>query len=103
MVGSVRVIGLDVVVGVIIGLGFGAVRVVMLDDEHSAQNIHGLNHQSIEKSRNVTPVMDRHTDQGWTPCLLCKPACPTPPYKTPSLSRPALPGPWKYSKALGQN
>ena len=50
MVGSVRVIGLDVVVGVIIGLGFGVVRVVILDDEHSAQNIHGLNHQSIEKS-----------------------------------------------------
>ena len=47
MVGSVRVIGLDVVVGVIIGLGFGVVRVVILDDEHSAQNIHGFNHQSI--------------------------------------------------------
>ena len=77
MVGSVRVIGLGIVFKVI-NLVL-VVGVVNLDYKHLAQNIHGLhvlNHQSIEKSRDVTTVMDRHTDQGWTPWLLGKPGCP---------------------------
>ena len=65
MVGSVRVIGLGIVFKVI-NLVL-VVGVVNLDYKHLAQNIHGLhvlNHQSIEKSRDVTTVMVRHTDQG---------------------------------------
>ena len=77
MVGFVRVTGLGIVFKVIkLVLVVG---VVNLDYKHLAQNIHGLhvlNHQSIEKSRDVTTVMDRHTDQGWTPWLLGKPGCP---------------------------